>query len=180
MLSYYWRWIETAIGHSFSLSQGFVTFVGVWIIPGAKVVLGRDISMSGELLWNVMAGMAVTLVAMRLVFAPYWMHKEDESKRKQLQHDVEVAHVASSRVDHARAILLKHADEAPVESGYMSDKGETWLYGADVLLGELVNNGTAVRFLRGSSSLKFSEHRVSVASLRGIAGSLQNADLIER
>lgn len=178
MLLYYRRWIETTFSHSFSRAQGFATFVGLWIVPGVKLILGRDITMSAELAWNLMAGVAVTLVAMRLVFAPYWMHKEDEAKfSEQLKSDVGDNPIASSRVDHARAILLKHADEAPVESGYMSDKGETWLHGADVLLGELVNHGTSARFMRGSSSLRFAEHRISVASLRGIAANLQQSDL---
>jgi len=84
---------------------------------------------------------------------------------------------AKGRVDPVRAALTRHADDYVPEDGYTPEKGQAWLYGADVMLQEAVDVHAANRFMRGPYPQTYADHKIAVASLRGLASNLRPEDL---
>jgi hypothetical protein len=76
--AYYWKLFQLAFSHSVDITQAaifvlvIVTGMTAWFAPSTREYL-RQFDVAG---WQVGAAVLVLILALRLVFTPYWMHSE--------------------------------------------------------------------------------------------------------
>jgi hypothetical protein len=83
MLRYYWRLFGTAFHHSYGRADAISGAIGVLGPLSLRLLGSRDPDgIVGSLAWQIAFGFFASFLVVRLIAAPYWMHQEDEAKRK--------------------------------------------------------------------------------------------------
>jgi hypothetical protein len=82
-LSYYWKILATAFSQSLDTAQAII-FV-IIIVAGIVTYLFPGVKMTADLNgWQVSAIVLGSIITVRLLLAPYWIHKEQVAKIRDL------------------------------------------------------------------------------------------------
>src|SRR5436305_3488466 len=89
MCRFYWAVVCTAFRHSWKVTGGTATALGIiWGILAYFFPAWRITKMTG-LLWQIPIGLCVFLLVARLVLAPYWLYKDKEFEAQAHAVDLE-------------------------------------------------------------------------------------------
>lgn len=192
MLQYYGRWIWTAFRRSFGWAEAIASFIGLWILPFIKATTGREIPMTDAVVGQVLFGVLLSLVSVRLLLAPYWMHKEDDAKAAADRKERDALAVrlrdgeararfdeAHTRLGHIRDTLLRQADSAQKSNGlvYKPAENQTWLMATKQMLKDSLAPAACKRLRTFPSNCDRKYFEQTVASLRTLASDLRTEDL---
>jgi hypothetical protein len=119
---YYWRWLRVAFGPSYhyaDIAGFFVPAILLWIGVAIAKAIGFKISEEtvSNLSWQIPIGLMVAIFIVRLVPAPYWMHKEDEAKReKERIEEKQWRDGLDAKMDEMKSLLMEKHDRAEKKS----------------------------------------------------------------
>lgn len=103
---YYARVFRVAASHSLSITQDVI--FGTILIVGLGALFlrrfGMILNVANWLLtissWQIAVGVLMSIVAIRLLMAPYWIHKETTSQIEDLKNETIILEIKKVRFDH--------------------------------------------------------------------------------
>src|SRR5579862_630334 len=161
---YYRRVLRVAFTHSLDIAQAAI-FVSVILIGAAAYLLplfGMPIDLRRwiEALtgWQVAAGVFGTIVAVRLVLAPYWIHQELEQTRASVdKRKAARAQLQKFYVELGQLLSEKLSKDISAEDfKKYADRVEAWGNGAIDWIGTNLGAAAQARFLDKSN--RFAAH----------------------
>jgi hypothetical protein len=120
MLRYYWLVLHKAFHPSWAIADTLGTLLGLLVPPLVKLVPeGRRETMT-DLVWEVPLSALLTLFVVRVVMAPWLMHKEQEAKLADTEK--QLIDKANELAEHGRKLEAQCvAHQAELERVRMSD-----------------------------------------------------------
>ena len=80
-LAYYWQWLRLAVAGAYGWAMAIGASISVFGPPAARRFMNIEWQ-PNPIIWQIVGGLTLALIAIRLVLAPFWMHRESEKKRK--------------------------------------------------------------------------------------------------
>ncbi len=81
--AYYWLWLRIAFRHSIGLGDGVGFLIGI-VAPVIRQFIPNWDSAMNELAWQIPLGVFGSIVMVRLLLSPYWIHKDGKKECNEL------------------------------------------------------------------------------------------------